>query len=49
MSQGNRALLTAGYQAAQATLLSLTETSGTYGANGAVASGRPASMIDWNL
>ena len=49
MAQGNRVLLTAGYQAAQATLLALSGTSGTYGADGAVAAGRPASMIDWNL
>jgi len=49
MAQGNRVLLTAGYQAAQATLLAMSGTSGTYGADGAVASGRPASMIDWNL
>jgi hypothetical protein len=49
MSQSNRVLLTAGYQAAQATLLSMTETSGTYGADGAVDAGRPVSMIDWNL
>ena len=49
MSRNNRALLTAGYQAAQATLLSLTETSVTYGSDGAVAAGRPVSMIDWNL
>jgi flagellar FlgN protein len=49
MSQNNRVLLTAGYQAAQATLLSMTETSGTYGADGAVAADRPVSIIDWNL
>jgi flagellar FlgN protein len=49
MAQGNRVLLTAGYQAAQATLLAMSGSSGTYGADGAVAAGRPASMIDWNL
>jgi FlgN protein len=49
MSQNNRVLLTAGYQAAQATLLSMTETSVTYGADGAVATDRPVSIIDWNL
>jgi hypothetical protein len=49
LSQSNRVLLTAGYQAAQATLLSMTETSGTYGSDGAVAASRPSSMIDWNL
>ncbi|MGA8211108.1 MAG: flagellar protein FlgN [Nocardioidaceae bacterium] len=49
MAQGNRVLLTAGYQAAQATLLSLSESSVTYGSDGAVAADRPVSMIDWNL
>lgn len=49
MSQSNRVLLTAGYQAAQATLLAMSGSGGTYGADGAVAAGRPASMIDWNL
>jgi hypothetical protein len=49
MSQNNRVLLTAGYQAAQATLLAMTGTSGTYGADGAVSAARPVSMIDWSL
>jgi uncharacterized SAM-binding protein YcdF (DUF218 family) len=48
MSRSNRVLLSAGYQAAQATLLSMTATSGTSGADGAVAADRPVSMIGWN-
>lgn len=49
MSQSNRVLLTAGYQAAQATLLSMTERSATYGADGSVGSDRRVSLIDRNL
>lgn len=46
MSQSNRVLLTAGYQAAQATLLSLSERPTTYGADGSVGSDRRTSLID---
>lgn len=49
MSQSNRVLLTAGYQAAQATLLSMTEKPTTYGSNGAVDTDRRVSLIDRNL
>ena len=49
MSQSNRVLLTAGYQAAQATLLSLTEKSPTYGADGSMGSDRRTSIVDWSL
>jgi len=49
MSQSNRVLLTAGYQAAQATLLSMTEKAATYGADGSVAQTRRTSLIDRNL
>jgi hypothetical protein len=49
MSESNRVLLTAGYQAAQATLLSLTEKAPTYGADGSVGSDRRTSLIDRNL
>jgi hypothetical protein len=49
MSQSNRVLLTAGYQAAQATLLSMTERSATYGSDGSVGSDRRTSLIDRNL
>ena len=49
MSQSNRVLLTAGYQAAQATLLSMTEKAGTYDADGSVGSDRRTSLIDRSL
>jgi hypothetical protein len=49
MSESNRALLTAGYQAAQATLLSMTEGPGTYAADGSVASERRATRLDRSL
>ncbi len=46
MSQSNRVLLTAGYQAAQATLLSMSDKSPTYGADGSVGTDRRISLID---
>jgi hypothetical protein len=49
MSQSNRVLLTAGYQAAQATLLSLSEKSPTYGADGSMGTDRRTSIVDWSL
>lgn len=50
MSVTNRELLTAGYHAAQATLLSMTENAGTYDAGGAVATGdRRPSLLDRSL
>ena len=49
MSQSNRVLLTAGYQAAQARLLSLSEKSPTYGADGSMGSDRRTSIVDWSL
>ncbi len=49
LSESNRNLLTAGYQAAQATLLSLSEGAGTYGADGAVESDRRMSIVDRSL
>jgi len=49
MSQSNRVLLTAGYQAAQATLLSMTDKAGTYGSDGSVDADRRTSLIDRNL
>lgn len=49
LSESNRDLLTAGYQAAQATLLSLSETSGTYGSDGSVASSRRSALVDRSL
>ena len=49
MSESNRTLLTAGYQAAQATLLSMTEGAGTYGADGSVDADRRTSLLDRSL
>jgi len=49
MSESTRTLLTAGYQAAQATLLSMTDGAGTYGADGSVDSDRPVSLVDRSL
>jgi len=49
MSESNRTLLTAGYQAAQATLLSMSESAGTYGADGSVDEGRRVSLVDRSL
>ncbi len=49
MSQSNRVLLTAGYQAAQATLLSMTEKAATYGADGSMGADRRTGLIDRNL
>ncbi len=49
MAESNRDLLTAGYHAAQATMLSLSEGSGTYGADGALDSRRRSSLLDRSL
>ena len=53
MSETNRELLTAGYHAAQATLLSLSDGAGTYGADGAMATptaaARRASLLDRSI
>ena len=49
MSQSNRVLLTAGYQAAQATLLSMTEKASTYEADGSVGSGPRLGLVDRSL
>ena len=49
MSLSNRELLTAGYHAAQATLLALNESAGTYGADGSVESDRRTSLVDRSL
>jgi hypothetical protein len=49
LSESNRDLLTAGYQAAQATLLSLAESSGTYGSDGSVTSSRRSALVDRSL
>ena len=49
MSQSNRVLLTAGYQAAQATLLSMTEKASTYEADGSVGSSPRIGLVDRSL
>jgi hypothetical protein len=49
LSESNRELLTAGYHAAQATLLSLSEGSGTYASDGSVESDRRTSLVDRSL
>lgn len=53
MSESNRELLTAGYHAAQATLLSLSDGAGTYGADGSMATptaaARRASLLDRSI
>ncbi|MGZ4437605.1 MAG: flagellar export chaperone FlgN [Nocardioides sp.] len=50
MSLTNRDLLTAGYHAAQATLLSMNESAGTYDAGGSVAvADRRRSLVDRSL
>lgn len=49
MSESNRDLLTAGYHAAQATLLELSDGTGTYGSDGAVAADRRSSLFDRSL
>ena len=48
-NQNNRVLLTAGYQADQATLLSMTEKAATYGADGSMGADRRTGLIDRNL
>ena len=49
MSQSNRVLLTAGYQAAQATLLSMSEEPGTYTAAGTAVTERRTSFVDRSI
>lgn len=49
MADSNRELLTAGYQAAQATLLSMSEGPGTYSPDGSVAPDRRVSLVDRSL
>jgi hypothetical protein len=49
MAENNRELLTAGYKAAQATLLSITDSAGTYGSDGSVDADRRTSLVDRSL
>jgi flagellar biosynthesis/type III secretory pathway chaperone len=49
MADANRELLTAGYQAAQATLLSMSENPGTYGADGSTVTDRRNHLLDRSI
>jgi hypothetical protein len=49
MAESNRELLTTGYQAARATLLSLTDAPATYGADGAAVNERRTSIVDRSI
>ena len=49
MAENNRELLTSGYQAAKATLLSLSETPGTYNADGSAVTERRTSLVDRSI
>jgi hypothetical protein len=49
MAENNRELLTSGYQAAQATLRSLTDTPATYSADGSAVVHRRTSIVDRSI
>jgi hypothetical protein len=49
MAENNRELLTSGYQAAKATLLSLSDQPGTYAADGSAVSERRTSLVDRSI
>lgn len=49
MADTNRELLTAGYQAAQATLLSMSDGPATYGSDGTAVSDRRTSLLDRSI
>jgi hypothetical protein len=49
MAENNRELLTSGYQAAKAALLSLSETPGTYTADGSTVTERRTSLLDRSI
>lgn len=49
MAENNRELLTSGYQAARATLLSLSETPGTYTADGSTVTERRRTLVDRSI
>lgn len=49
MAETNRELLTSGYQAARATLLSLAEPPATYGSDGAAVNERRTSIVDRSI
>ena len=49
MAENNRELLTSGYQAARATLLSLSDGPTTYGADGSAVTQRRNSIVDRSI
>lgn len=49
MADTNRELLTAGYQAAQATLLSMSDSAATYAADGSTVSERRNHLVDRSM
>lgn len=49
LADTNRELLTAGAQAAQATLMSMSESAGTYGADGSTVSDRRTHLLDRSI
>ncbi|HSE09897.1 MAG TPA: flagellar protein FlgN [Nocardioidaceae bacterium] len=49
MAENNRELLTSGYQAAKATLLSLSEPVSTYSQDGSVVTERRTSLLDRSI
>jgi hypothetical protein len=49
MAQNNRELLTSGYRAARATLLSMSETPGTYAADGSAVTERRRTIVDRSI
>lgn len=49
LAENNRELLTSGYQAAKATLLSLSETPTTYSADGSTVTERRTTLVDRSI
>lgn len=49
MAENNRELLTSGYQAAKATLAALSDTPGTYTADGSTVAERRTSLLDRSI
>lgn len=49
MAENNRELLTSGYQAAKATLLSLSDTPSTYTADGSTVTERRRTLVDRSI
>jgi hypothetical protein len=49
MAENNRELLTSGYQAAKATLMSLSEAPSTYSADGSAVTERRSSIVDRSI